>query len=320
MVLVSPAPHLIEEVKKLLAAEFRMKDNGPIKMFCGIEIDYNREQRTVSFSQHAYAKSLVEQVGDVAKRRARTPLVDTIPSTDIDKEVQPRFRMLVGKIMWLANHTRPDLAFTASALSRHLSSPSKIHLDAAERCVAYIAQTISRKLEYQPRVESGLVGYCDATWASDSGTQRKSTTGYCILIYGCLVSWKTQVQRVVAQSVVESELVAANAAATELLFFRNLLRELYLFPCPVLKSDSQGCVLVAKDSKMHWKLRHMDTRFQSLKHHVQLGDIKIEYVPGPQNPADIFTKAVGTTVLARHSKAIGLRSPSDSPLVATSLP
>lgn len=45
-------------------------------------------------------------------------------------------------------------------------------------------------------------------------------------IYGCLVSWKSHVQKCVALSAVEAEFVAASEAVQEALFFSYLLRDL----------------------------------------------------------------------------------------------
>lgn len=57
------------------------------------------------------------------------------------------FRNLVGGLNYLS-HTRPDIAFSVSLISRFMHSPSKQHLGAAKRILRYVAGIISYEIWY----------------------------------------------------------------------------------------------------------------------------------------------------------------------------
>ena len=132
-------------------------------------------------------------------------------------------------------------------------------------------------------------------------------SGAITYVYGCPVSWKSHVQKCVALSAVEAELVAASEAAREALFFSYLLRDLGVAGVkPILHTDSQGCIQVSKDLAKHWKLKHIDTRYYFIRDHVQDGDISIEFVGMANNAADILTKPLRGLSTTKASRMIGL--------------
>ncbi|GJP64102.1 hypothetical protein CLOP_g21127 [Closterium sp. NIES-67] len=58
------------------------------------------------------------------------------------------FHSMVGSLNYAANHTRPDIAFSASRLASVVSRPSHEQLEAAKRLVRYVSATASVGLEY----------------------------------------------------------------------------------------------------------------------------------------------------------------------------
>ena len=68
-------------------------------------------------------------------------------------------------------------------------------------------------------------GYCNVDWAG-SPANRRSTSGYCVLIGGKLISEKSKKQNVVARSSAEVEYRIMALATCELIWLKQLLLEL----------------------------------------------------------------------------------------------
>lgn len=71
---------------------------------------------------------------------------------------------------------------------------------------------------FEPKV------YCDSDWASDPN-DRKSVSGYVVMMHGGAVSWLSEKQTVTAVSSTEAEYVVAARAAQEATWIRSFLLE-----------------------------------------------------------------------------------------------
>jgi len=121
--------------------------------------------------------------------------------------------------------TRPDISFAVSVVSQFLNSPCEDHWNGVIRILKYIKRSPGKGLLYGSNNHTRVVCYLDANWAG-SPSDRKSTFGYCVSIGGNLISWKSKKQSVVARSSVEAEYRVMALATCELVWLKQLLREL----------------------------------------------------------------------------------------------
>ncbi len=82
---------------------------------------------------------------------------------------------------------RPDLAYPISVASQHMANPSIEHWIAVKRIFQYLQGTLQFKLRFQGLAPQGLIGYCDADWASDL-VDRRSTTRFVFIMGGGAIS------------------------------------------------------------------------------------------------------------------------------------
>ena len=77
----------------------------------------------------------------------------------------------------------------------------------------YLKRTINLGIHYN-KFPAVLEGYSDADWNTLS-EDSKATSGYIFNIGGGAVSWKSKKQTIIAQSTMESELIALSLANEE---------------------------------------------------------------------------------------------------------
>lgn len=215
-----------------------------------------------------------------------------------------RYGSLVGALMYAALSTRPDIAHATSMRARYLIKPTKSDWVAAKSILRYLRGTSHVGLTFGGQFdESSTLGpaYCDSNWGGNSGTDRKSTTGFIIKMNGGAISWGSKKQPVVATSTAEAEYIAAGLVSQEAMWTRQLMEEMgFMQPEPTLVlSDNQPAIAIATDDIHHGRTKHIDIKYHYIKQLVQEKKVKLGYVPSGDQQADILTKPLGATLFSR---------------------
>jgi hypothetical protein len=92
----------------------------------------------------------------------------------------------------------------------------------------------------------------------------------------------------------ESEYMAASAAAQEAIWLNRLLEELgFRMPKPItIYEDNKAAILFSDHPGDHRRSKHIDTRKYFIREAVINGEIKLEYIPTLDQLADGLTKAL----------------------------
>jgi hypothetical protein len=112
--------------------------------------------------------------------------------------------------MYAALSACPDIAAPVNILAKFTNQPTMNQWEADERVLLYLNHTFHYRLNLRndQTTSVGLVGYSNADWASDK-EDRKSRSGYCFFLNGCLIDWKSKKQTNMSLSSFESEYAAA---------------------------------------------------------------------------------------------------------------
>jgi transposase InsO family protein len=289
------------QVKDYLGKAFQIRDLGPVSFFLGMEIVRDRSAGTLKLSQAKAVTELVRQYGQVGCKNRATPLNAGISLSPVtvendDDDNAPQYRALVGSLLYIANCTRPDIAFSVGMLCRFMSKPGMEHYKAAISVVKYLSGTTSIGLNYTKGAQS-LLGYCDSDLGGDLGA-RKSTSGYVFMLGGACVSWSSRLQSVVAQSTMEAEYIAASMATKEALWLRNLLSDFGMVVSPVqILCDNQSAIAVATNPIMSQRAKHIDLQYHFLRDRIVRKEIALSYVSTKSNLADVLTKPLPYDVM-----------------------
>jgi len=214
----------IKRMKENLSKEFEVKDLGQLKYFLGIEVA--RSPKGIVLSQRKYVLDLLNETGMLGCRPASTPMdpnhkLCAESGHSINKE---KYQRLVGRLIYLC-HTRPDISYAVSVVSRYMHDPRSKHLDAVYQILRYLKSNPGKGLMFRSNGHLNVESYCDADWASCLD-DRRYTSGYCVFVGGNLVSWRSKKQSVVSRSTAEAEYKAMSLVVSEVLWVRNLLTEL----------------------------------------------------------------------------------------------
>jgi hypothetical protein len=296
----------LQATKAMLASHFKVKDMGPAADYLGMEVERDRESGLVVLSQRRYAHELLTKfgmAGAAPKSQPMTPGRQLVRAgtaggpEQLPLEDASRYRELVGGLMYLANGTRPDLAFATGVLARFMAQPAQAHWDAAKDVLRYLVGTADMGLHYGGGGSAGaqpqLLGYADADFAGDKDT-RRSTTGYVYLYNGGAVCWSSKLQDTVALSTVEAEYQAAARAAKEGLWLRKACADLGEPVSGALQcfGDNQGAISLIKNPVISDRSKHIDVMHHFVRERAARGEVVFSYCRTAEQVADALTKAV----------------------------
>lgn len=272
-----------------------MKDLGKASQCLGLNII--RDENSITLEQKKFITEVLDRFAMSECKTVKTP-IEVALKISHDKEAVIRsdypYRQVIGCLLYIAQGTRPDIAFAVNTLSRYSNEPKTEHVTAVKRILRYLQGTKDLKLTYTKDGNASIVGYCDADWASDV-LDRKSCTGYLFMLQGGAISWSSRKQQTVALSTAEAEYMAMSSATQEALWLRQLSEELghQLSEPLIIFSDSQSAIKLSTSDCYLPRTKHIDIRHHFLKQHVDNCSIKFCYCKGSEMIADILTK--GTT-------------------------
>jgi len=202
-------------IKRHLSQQFQMTDLGPLSYFLGIEVLHS--QKGYYISQSKYIQDLLVRSGLTDNKIAATPMdlhLQLRPNDGTPLQDPARYRHIVGSLVYLTV-TRPDIAHAVHILSQFVSAPTSVHFGHLLRVLRYLRGTSSQCIFYARDNSLQLHAYSDSTWASDP-TDRRSISGYCILLGSSPLAWKSKKQTAVSRSSTEAELRALATTTAEI--------------------------------------------------------------------------------------------------------
>ncbi|WKA13061.1 hypothetical protein VitviT2T_030394 [Vitis vinifera] len=122
--------------------------------------------------------------------------------------------------------SQPDIVHSVSVLSRFMANPSREHWNGVKWLLRYVKGSLGVGVKFGYSKEGAdITSYVDLDYAGDLD-KRRSTTCYIFTLFGGPVSWKSQLQSIVALSTIEAEYIAATEAMKEALWLQGLVKEL----------------------------------------------------------------------------------------------
>ena len=131
---------------------------------------------------------------------------------------------MVGMLHYLANNSRPDIAYAVNRCARFTHQPKRSHEKAIKRIARYLSATRDKGLIMKPSSTMNIDLYADADfaglWNSEDEMDPicvKSRTGFLITLGKVPLIWGSRLQSEIALSTMESEYIALSQAMRELM-------------------------------------------------------------------------------------------------------
>lgn len=294
-----------EETKTFLQAlgsKFKTTNKGELEFYNGIQFTRNRSKKTGMMHQEKYINDTLEEMKMTDAKPKFTP-IQTGMNLSVDEtsdytgnlnEFIRQYRKIIGKLLWIALCTRPDIQESVSKLAGALHRPSVRHWEAAKRVLRYLKATKHKGLKYNGNEDIEIFGFSDSDWAG-SFKARKSTTGWVFMMFGAAVSWCSKLQLSVALSSTEAEYMALSSATQEVIYLRALLKDLGFTQTnpTIMGVDNQGCRMLANNPVFHKRSKHIEIRYHFIREKIKHKEIETVYIPTDEMLADILTKTLG---------------------------
>eukprot|EP00252_Welwitschia_mirabilis_P022462 TRINITY_DN607_c0_g1_i3.p1 TRINITY_DN607_c0_g1~~TRINITY_DN607_c0_g1_i3.p1 ORF type:complete len:1070 (-),score=207.18 TRINITY_DN607_c0_g1_i3:857-3973(-) len=284
---------LIEKFRSDMMKEFEMTDLGHLSYYLGIQI--RQSSKGTSLNQFKYASDMLQRFQMHECKSISTPMATNEKlHKDMEGDLvdEHLYRSMIGSLMYLTA-TRPDIQYFVSFLSNFMNEPKYPHLMAVKRVLRYVKGTLQYGLFYDSDENMQLVGYVDADWAG-SLDDRKSTSGFVMMMGKSLFSWCSKKQSVVALSTAEAEYMAAHLASQQIVWLERLFCE---FTIPIEKPillfcDSMSAIAISKNPVFHSRTKHIDIKFHFIRGLIEDGLLIITFCQSNEQLADLFTKAL----------------------------
>lgn len=308
LLLASNEPEWLNIIKSSLSQSFDMKDLGPVKRCLGIDFHQNLEKNQIFLSQRNYAESILERFGMAQCKPASTPMETNCklaPPPVKDEKAMSKYpyQRLIGALMYMAVTTRPDIAFAVNYMSQFNSNYNEDHWKSAKRILRYIRGSTDYGLLFS-KTNSGLYGVVDSDWGANI-TDRRSYSGYALILGGAAISWEARKQRTVSLSSTEAEYIAISEAAKETLYITSLLGDIGInYESVTLFNDSQSAQKLIKGLGYNSRTKHIDIRHHFVRDCIRNQNIQLEYLSTESMPADMLTKPVSK--IKHHSCSTNL--------------
>ena len=193
-----------------------------------------------------------------------------------------------------------------------MHAPKESHKAALKQVLRYLQGTLSYGLEFESKLQEGLIGYSDSSYNADPD-DGKSTTGHIFYLGGNPITWCSQKQEIVALSSCEAEFMAATETAKQAIWLQDLLEEIngHVGDKVMIQIDNKSAIALTKNPVFHGRSKHIHLRFHFIRECIEKNMVSVEHIAGVKQKADILTKALGRIKFKEMRDLIGIQDVSN---------
>ena len=248
-------------------------------------------------------------------------------SEELDYTMANDYQCMIGILHWIVELGRVDIITEVSTLASYLAAPRMGHLEAAIHVYRYLKTKHNGRLVFDPTYprhdkgdfqshdwkhfygdvseaippnapkprgkEVDLTMYVDSDHAGDK-RNRRSRTGFFILLNCALIAWLSKKQATVETAVFGAEFVAMKHGMERLRAIRYKLRMMGVEitgPSKVY-GDNMSVIKNTQKPESTLKKKSLSVCFHFCRESVAMGESLTAHVDSVENPADLATKII----------------------------
>lgn len=316
MAIATPSKDTMNALKDALKGFFDLEDNDEISQFLGQQVTRDRKNKSITISQVNAIEAVVNEFCEHPTAQSRTPMSASYKPDDADPNPNPQFhakyRSVVGHLQYFALNTRPDISYAVGVLGRYTHGPRQSHWMAVQRVLEYLRGTSKFVFIIRDGDQLLIGGYSDADHAG-CPQDAASTSGFLGTIGHTPIGWASHKQKLAVRSTCDAEGIALSDLGVWTQYMRLVAQELngenVELPPSILYCDNKSAIAnttnnrIGNGSRAAWICNRITSKL------ADLGIVEVRYVNSADNPADIFTKALGYDVFQKHRNTIGVSLP-----------
>ena len=316
----SPKAEFINELaEQLRAEEIELEEEGDAAGFLGVQLRRDETTGYIHMTQLGLAKRIIEALGlDLKLTKPKGTPAERKPLIK-DENGPPRqesfnYASVVGMLLYLSGHTRPDLTYSVSQVARFMFAPNRLHEDAIKRIGRYLVGTWDKGMILKPTTLLNINAYPDADFAGLYGYEDnndpvcvRSRTGFVITVANCPVFWSSKLQIETALSTMEAETIALTSCCRELFPIMDQVAEIVNavgMPDPdnptmhvTIHEDNSGALILANTLPPQFtpRSKYYAVKTVWFREGILARKIKVLAIETRLQLGDMFTKMPGQT-------------------------
>lgn len=319
------------EFKKL----FKVKNLKKIDKILDIKITRDRQNRTLRMNQSHYLADVLNRLHMSVEKHAPTELsmndYDSLRLAEPNDEriSQKNYQHAIESIMYVAIHTRSDIAFAVERLNQYLSDLAKHHEQALKTLLRYLRFIIDKDIVYESSESHKLIEYSDFDYAADK-LDRKSVLTYVYMLTDDSIFRMSRKQKFVVIFTIETEYMSLSTCAKKDMWLIQLLKDMNLIKylndddervnlvknikhqelLVQIKRDNQAANSLVKNAHIHERSKHIDVVYHHVRDLIKRNLILLNYISSANMMTDELIKSLTKDRFKRFVKQLELQDQS----------
>ena len=127
------------------------------------------------------------------------------------------------------------------------------------------------------------------------------------MIASTIFSWQSQAHKTIALSSTKAKYMALSDCSRQAVWIKSLLLKLGIKVDLIhINGDNQGSIFIGSNPVQEKRSKHIDIQYHYIRQCIEEKKISLYFIPGAENPANMFTKNLGKVKFLKYRDQLGI--------------